>query len=252
MRVVTWNVLHGRSPTDRRVDLDRFADAVVSLDADVLALQEVDRGLERSHHADLAAVAAEAMGAVGHRFVPALRGNPEDRTPAAREDAAAAPGYGIALLSRRPVSAWGMVRLPTVRVPAPAWFGDGIRPTWVREEPRVAVVADLEGPAGPITIAATHLSFVPWWNGHQLSTLVRGLQRRAGRSRLLVGDLNMGPGRAGRITGMRALVSAPTFPAEAPRQQLDHVLADRALRTLRAEGRRLPLSDHRALVVELG
>ena len=69
MRLATFNILSGRSLDDDRVDERRFADAIRSLDADVLGLQEVDRGQPRSQHADLTAVAAEAMGAVDHRFV---------------------------------------------------------------------------------------------------------------------------------------------------------------------------------------
>ncbi|HRI97143.1 MAG TPA: endonuclease/exonuclease/phosphatase family protein [Nocardioides sp.] len=61
MRVATFNILHGRSPADGVVDLERFAAAIASLDSDVLALQEVDRNQPRSQHADLTAVAAEAM-----------------------------------------------------------------------------------------------------------------------------------------------------------------------------------------------
>jgi hypothetical protein len=41
-----------------------------------LALQEVDRDQPRSHLADLTVVAAEAMGAVTHRFAAALSGTP--------------------------------------------------------------------------------------------------------------------------------------------------------------------------------
>ena len=69
MRLATFNILNGRSLVDHIVDLDRLADAVTSLNPDVLALQEVDRNQPRSHCADLTAVAAEAMGAVSHRFV---------------------------------------------------------------------------------------------------------------------------------------------------------------------------------------
>ena len=57
MRLATFNILHGRSPSDDRVDLDRFVAAVKSLDADVLALQEVDRYQARSAEADLTASA---------------------------------------------------------------------------------------------------------------------------------------------------------------------------------------------------
>ena len=61
------------------MDLDLLREAVVALDPDVLALQEVDRAQGRSHHADLAAVAADAMGAVDHRFVDASTTSPTVR-----------------------------------------------------------------------------------------------------------------------------------------------------------------------------
>jgi endonuclease/exonuclease/phosphatase family metal-dependent hydrolase len=66
-----------------------------------------------------------------------------------------------------------------------------------------------------------------------------------------MGDLNMGPERAQRITGMRPLVTALTFPAATPRAQLDHVLADGDLPSGEGRAVQLPLSDHRALVVDL-
>ena len=76
MRVATFNILHGRNPADDVVDVATYAAAITALDADVLALQEVDRNQPRSHGADLTAVAAEAMGAVAHRFVAAMTGSP--------------------------------------------------------------------------------------------------------------------------------------------------------------------------------
>ena len=104
MRLATFNILNGRSLDDDHVDVDRFADAIRSLDADVLALQEVDRDQPRSLGTDLTAVAAETMGAVAHRFVAALSGVPGVTWQAATGDEQ--PGtaaYGIALLSRFPV-----------------------------------------------------------------------------------------------------------------------------------------------------
>ena len=56
MRVATFNILHGRSPADDRVDVDRFAEAVRTLDADVLGLQEVDRFQSRSENAESSSV----------------------------------------------------------------------------------------------------------------------------------------------------------------------------------------------------
>ena len=99
MRLATFNILHGLSPEDGRVDVDRFADAVRLLDADVLALQEVDRHQERSARTDLTAVAAEVMQAPEHRFVAALSGTPGATwRPATGTEPADAAGYGIALL----------------------------------------------------------------------------------------------------------------------------------------------------------
>ena len=47
MRVATLNLMHGRSIDDGVVDVGRVRDAAMSLDVDVLGLQEVDRGQPR-------------------------------------------------------------------------------------------------------------------------------------------------------------------------------------------------------------
>lgn len=255
MRLVTFNILNGRHPADDHVDVDAFAAAVRSLDADVLALQEVDRNQPRSGHADLTAVAAEAMGATDSRFVAALSGSPGATWVAATgEEQPDAAAYGIALLSRRPVRAWQIIRLPVLRTRVPMKFRDSLLPTLVQDEPRVAVAADVEtGGAtgsGVITVANTHLSFVPWWNGRQLRSLVSSLDTSQ-RPLVVVGDLNMDGERAVRTTRMRALAAHPTFPSHAPGEQLDHVLADGDVSVRATEAREMPLSDHRALVVDL-
>jgi endonuclease/exonuclease/phosphatase family metal-dependent hydrolase len=251
MRVATFNILHGRSLTDHQVSVESLARAVRDLDADILALQEVDRNQPRSHGADLTAVAAEAMGAVDHRFVAALNGSPGATwvaaTGAEQPDAAA---YGIALLSRYPVTGWEIVRLPGLPAAVPMRFHGSRMPTLVRDEPRVAVAAQVETPQGPITVANTHLTFIRWWNRRQLRELTRALAP-ARRPLLLLGDLNMGPERAASLTGLRGLAAHPTFPADAPREQLDHVLADGPIRAESSAARRLSLSDHQALVVDL-
>ncbi|MHC9296532.1 endonuclease/exonuclease/phosphatase family protein [Mycobacterium sp. LTG2003] len=249
MRVATFNILHGRSVHEGNVDLDRLAAAVTELDADILALQEVDCDQPRSGKADLTAVAAKAMNAVHHRFVAAISGTPGATWMAAtgREQPGTA-AYGIALLSRFPVENWQVLRLPRIPVRFPMYLPAvrGIR--IVHEEPRAAVVARIDTPLGPLTVANTHLSFVPGWNKVQLRHLVRDLSGFAG-PRLLVGDLNMGPGRPGN---WRALGSAPTFPADAPDQQLDHILTDDpTLKVIECAAPRLPISDHRALVVDI-
>ena len=181
VRLVTFNVLHGASPDDGLVDLDRFARAVVALDPDVLALQEVDRGQERSHGADLAAVAAEAMGAATTRFVAAMTGDPRRRwRPASRTLGPDAPAYGVALLSRYPLVGWRDLHLPRIAPPVPRVRRDPRRLELAREELRTAVVARLETPEGPLVVASAHLSFFPGWNQLQLYALRRALTAAAG------------------------------------------------------------------------
>jgi endonuclease/exonuclease/phosphatase family metal-dependent hydrolase len=253
VRIATFNILHGHSPEDDRVDVDRFAAAVKTLDADVLGLQEVDRDQPRSMGADLTAVAAEAMGAPEHQFVAALSGTPGGTWMAATgHEQPGSASYGIALLSRYPVVSWRVVRLPPLRASVPMWSPLTRRAFLARDEPRVAVAAVLDGPFGQFTVCNTHLSFIPGWNGMQLRQLVRSL----GGTReplVLIGDLNMQQRQAARISGLRPIASAATFPTQEPRRQLDHVLVRGHLRaTGPARAVHLPLSDHRALVVPCG
>jgi endonuclease/exonuclease/phosphatase family metal-dependent hydrolase len=121
----------------------------------------------------------------------------------------------------------------------------------VDEEPRAAVIAQLHSPWGGLTVANTHLSFVPGWNRRQLCRLIHDLRGFPG-PRLLTGDLNMTPEAVRRWSRMRALAVAPTFPAETPNRQLDHILTDdRRLRGNAVDAEVMPISDHRPLAVDL-
>lgn len=251
--IATFNVLHGRSIDDGRVDAGRFAAAIASLDADVLALQEVDNDQARSANLALPRIAAEAAGAQAWRFTPAAVGTSNGgwRAAATGDGEHSGPAYGVVLLSRYPVSGWYEFRLAPAPIRAPVMLPGSGRIRLLRDEPRVALAGRVHTPAGVFTVAATHLSFVPGWNLAQLAGLARALNRLPAPL-LLLGDLNI-PGRIpGRLTGWSPLARLPTYPAPQPRVQIDHVLGSGPVPPVRsASAPRLAISDHRPLVVDL-
>jgi endonuclease/exonuclease/phosphatase family metal-dependent hydrolase len=253
VRLATLNLLNGMSLQDGTVRPERLADAVTALRADVVGLQEVDRFQPRSHTADLTQQVAEAMGTPHWRFVPALMGTPGGTWRAAVDDDAdsTSAAYGIGLVSRWPVLTWHVTRLPASPLRSPVMLPGSKQLIWLQDEPRVGLAAVVETPVGQMTIATTHLSFVPLWNGKQLRTLVADLATLPG-PRVLLGDLNMPPPFPRVLSGWRVLAKAPTYPAWEPRIQLDHVLGSGDVPPVRAvESPELALSDHRALLVEL-
>jgi endonuclease/exonuclease/phosphatase family metal-dependent hydrolase len=275
----TFNVLHGRRiqpdgrPTPAAPDEPSapLAEAVASLGADVVALQEVDRLQERSGGVDQAAVAADAMGARDWRYATALhcrsvpgRGwvldpdepgmrvyGPEVRQPQI-------PSHGLALLSRLPVHEWRALRLPAAPIGMPLRVAGRAAPVLARDQARAALAAVVEGPHGPFTVVAVHLSFVPGWNIGQLRTVRRWIADLP-QPRVLMGDFNLF-GALPRLTlnataprGWRSSARRATFPSHRPLVQLDHIMttglgAD-AVGTAHAP--RTAISDHRPLVVEL-
>lgn len=250
LRIASFNLLSGRSIPDGTVDPGRLKASVAALAPDVLAVQEVDRGQARSHHADQPELVSRALGAVAGRFVATVDGTPgSSPSPINGPDR---PQYGIGIFSRRPVAEWHVLRLRPARGRFPLALPT--RPPqvlWLPDEPRAAVALVLEEPR--ITVACTHLSFVPGVNALQLRAVRRWLEHLPG-PRVLLGDLNLPAGLARRLTGFTPLVTAPTFPSFGPRMQLDHALASGLPAGSRVEGtvhERLPISDHRALEIRL-
>jgi endonuclease/exonuclease/phosphatase family metal-dependent hydrolase len=246
LRIATWNIFAGRGRGGGPADLDLTLATLRGLDADLAALQEVDRDQERSGRVDQARVLAEALG-MEWRFAPALLGQMGSggRAPAWRAAEAADPGaaaYGIALLSRRPLAGVETLTLPPAS----------------RDEPRVALVAEVATPAGPLTVACTHLSVVRRASVGQLRFLQDRLARRA-PPRLLAGDLNLWLPLVQALSrpGWRPLVRGGTYPNRPPGRsgrlvQLDHVLAaGGGVRLRRSRIQAGPASDHRAVVVEV-
>lgn len=254
-RLASVNAASGRDVRTGRVDTAALAEAVAALDADVVAVQEVDHLLPRSDGADQTALLAARLGARGH-FVATVHGTPaapEGVRPAHRT-IADEPSYGIALLVRRGLDTslgFRELRMPAGRgrlpVPSPE---RGLR--WIPDEPRAVVAAVVTTPLGPMSVLGTHLSFTPWQAGRQLRA-VRDFARTLPRPLVLLGDLNLPPGVVRHVVPWRALVTGPTFPGPSPKVQLDHALADGLPETVRVTGRVEVVggSDHRAVVVDL-
>lgn len=221
--MATYNVLHGLALGEGRVDLPAVARTIVGLGADVVALQEVDRAQPRSGRVDQVAWLAAALGWHGV-FGPALLGDPDRAWVACGPDDPGGPAYGVGLLSRHPFTGTGRHRLPG--------GGDGrrrappaspSRPGWDRE-PRTLLEASIDLGRRPLALATTHLSYLPWRAVRQLRAVSRRLARHP--YVLLLGDLNLTARTVRRAApGWRIADGPRTYPAWAPRFQVDHVLA---------------------------
>lgn len=261
LRVATFNLLHGMSLRDGQVREADLRAAARALDADVVGLQEVDCGQPRSGGVDQTGVVAAELGAGHARFVPALHGTPGSpagwRAATGGIDAVGgdgSPTYGVGLVSRLPVREWHVRRFPPAPFAIPLLVPGLPRPRLVRvpDEPRVGVLAVLDTPEGPLTVATAHLSFVPGFNARQLRALARWAAGFPG-PRLLLGDFNLPGSLPRRITGWTQLARAATYPSYRPRVQFDHVLADGldAGAVTGVSAPALDVSDHCALAVSL-
>lgn len=240
-RVATFNVRHcttaGRLP--QPVDVAATAEAIRSLGADVVALQELDAGLVRSGRTRQPEELARRLG-MCFVFAPALRGL--DGAPCVADDdngddngddtgeGDGAGGYGVALLSRRPVTDVTVRRLPG----APGL------------EPRVALCAR----TGGLSVVVTHLSTRRTTAEMQFAAVARHAMRMPS-PRVVCGDMNFDVHGSGLLaaSGLRSAARRRTWPRTRPLRQIDFVLHDGSLQAGAYAAPRLAVSDHRALVV---
>lgn len=215
-KVATFNIHHCEG-IDGLVDLPRTAEAIVATGAEVIALQEVDRGLERSGYADQPRLLAELTGFDVH-FWPTVQ--------------IVDGQYGLALAATESLQTW-FEPLPRVR----------------SEEPRGLIVAAWRD----FAIVATHLSTVREARAVQLEHLAQ-VVRDSALPVVVMGDLNLGPRHLGplREAGLMTLPHPPkTFPSRWPRRRINHVLATPPLEVLEGRAPRTPASDHLPLVAEV-
>jgi endonuclease/exonuclease/phosphatase family metal-dependent hydrolase len=228
-RVVTYNIHHGAG-LDDRVDLERIAALLARLDPDVVALQEVDRGVTRSGGEDQARRLGDLLG-MRHAFGAFMDYQGGQ--------------YGMAILSRCPIVNVNPARLP-----------DG-------NEPRVALAVQFERPTGGVlTVIDVHFD----WVGDDA---FRFAQARAVASVLhtlstpyiLAGDFNDHPGsRTMALFHERATEADKpesnrfTFSADDPRREIDFIFVSRAhdwtVRRVEVVPERVA-SDHMPVVAEL-
>ncbi len=164
LRVLTYNV-HRWLGTDRRTAPGRTAEVIAACEADVVALQEVWREVDGRDQA------AELAEALGYHHVYASRLLLDDIE------------FGNAVLSR-----WPLAR--SEEWPLPADGGE--------DERRVLLLAEVDGPRGPVQVFCTHLN----WRFDESLTRTRQVRAVAdaiagARPRsyppVLCGDLNAAP-----------------------------------------------------------
>ncbi len=164
LRVMTYNV-HSCIGLDGRSDIDRYVRIIARHSPDIVALQEVDVGRERTEGIDQARVIADRLDMCYH-FHPCV---------AVRDEL-----YGIAVLSRMP--------LRLVRA--------GPLPNHPEEEPRGALWVETDWDGRPLQFVTTHLSLMGSQRLLQAQALVGdewlgGAQRRG--PLVFCGDLNTRP-----------------------------------------------------------
>jgi len=226
LRIALANV-HFGFDVEGRQQVPAVGELLAGLEADIIALNEVDRGWLVSGAPDLLSSYAVATG-LEAVFAPA-----SDEM------------WGNAVLTRLPVLEVQRSRLPRGRDPLA----------------RSALTVVVELPDGsPLGVVVTHLSDVDRQGDTRLpqaqavAAIVARLRER-GIPALVAGDLNARPGdpeiHVLEDLGLsRALpASRPTFPDLVARVQIDHVLVPPGLTVEQAATLTTGLSDHRFVTV---
>ena len=224
MKLATYNI-HACIGTDRRFDPDRIVKVLREIDADVVALQEVEH--HRVGDLDLLDYLASETGLHAIAGPTLLR---ESRH------------YGNALLTRLPVTALHRIDL-----------------SMPNREPRGAIDVTLDCDGQRLQIIATHLGLHPRERRHQVRQLLSMLESSSADRYVLMGDLNEWF-LWGRILRwlrkhFHATPHLATFPTTCPLLALDRIWVNPRGMLVNIETHRTPLarhaSDHLPLTAQL-
>ena len=241
MRVISWNLLHGQKipPTnsqDWQAEVVSAAKKVADeLQPNFIALQEVDYFQSRSNLTNQTKLVAQSMQLKYWAYLPTLIGTPGEKWRSVKDlensiitesslDKNPKASYGIALATNWPIKKLYVKKLGRSIIGMPLLIpkdnGKGVRFIYVKDEPRVALIAELEN---GYTIATTHLSFVPGVNIFQLNKLSSYLKKLPGFA-LLTGDLNLPANLPSKFSGFKSLISQATYPSWKPKIQFDYIM----------------------------
>ncbi|MCA8941473.1 MAG: endonuclease/exonuclease/phosphatase family protein [Planctomycetes bacterium] len=230
LRVMAYNVKHGHG-MDGRVDIARAAQVIRTRSPDLVALQEIDVGVDRSGRVDQPAELGRLTG-MHHAFGKFLDYGGGD--------------YGLAILSRFPITEVRRIVLP-----------DG------RHEPRSALLVRVDPPGFslPVDFVCVHLDWLQddtrrFAQAHELHAALGATPHPV----IVAGDFNDRPeSRTMRfVFGEYQSVPKPaggrfTFPADAPVREIDYVVVRSNVPwsgSCRVVDEPL-VSDHRPIVAEL-
>ena len=231
VRVMSYN-LHFGFDVEGWSDLEATARAIEASGAEVVGLQEVSRGWYVNGSTDMLAWLQRRL-----------------RMPYARFAGASDPIWGNAVLSRYPIAASQVVRLPREGVP--------LRRNALRVE------LDL-GAGRRLRVVVTHLHHLEGPDGARvrLAQVPRLLDAVAGRpATVLMGDLNAEPGsaevallrRAGLTDAFTAAGGGPadelTWPSDRPDRRIDYIWLSGDLAATGFVATTSTASDHRGIAV---
>jgi len=231
-RVMTYNIHHGEG-VDGRIDLERIADVIKKERADLVALQEVDKGVARTARRDFPAELAVLTG------MPCVFSNNYHYQGGE---------YGNAILSRFPVVTWTNTHLQMIR----------------NGEQRGILQTTVSVLGNQLVFMATHIDYRREDDERiiNVAEFKRIVKRYSGLPVIVCGDFNDTPGSRTYANMAEEFVDVwvkvgdgpgYTITSTNPTKRIDYIWLhkeQRSIEPLRAWVIKTPASDHLPLVAE--